>query len=273
MLATLHETIPDPNGPLVLTGQGVSLRVENGELRIEDGEHRSERRVFRLSRATTRLTRLVVHMRSGWMSFEALEWCSALGIQVILIDRDGNASPLNSDGSRSYDARLRRAQALAADTEQGLAVARYLLGAKMTGQRANLAKLGYDLGGREIAQLENATTIQRAIAAESRLAKTYFECLAPVELAWQRRKNGRKSRVPEHWRTVGPRESPKTGKPRGAITPAHATLNYLYRLAETETTIALHAVGLDPAIGIVHQDRVYRDSMSLDVLEADPPHG
>jgi len=55
------------------------------------------------------------------------------------------------------------------------------------------------------------------------------------------------------------------------VTPAHATLNYLYRLAETETTIALHAVGLDPSLGIVHQDRVSRDSMSLDVLEAIRP--
>jgi CRISPR-associated endonuclease Cas1 len=283
MLATITETIPDPNGPLVLIGEGVSLRVESGQLRIEDGMHRSERRVFRLERATTKLTRLVVLMRSGWLSFDALEWCSALGIQVVLIDRDGNVSVANSDGARFHDARLRRAQALAAPrsdrrtpadcSEQGVAVARYLLSLKCQGQQANLLRLGYDTPEiqREVTRVEQAANLQQCHYGESRLAEIYWSCWSVLPLRWQERKNGRRSHVPEHWRTVGLRESPKTGKPRGAVTPAHAILNYLYTLAEVETTIALHAVGLDPALGIVHADLVKRDSMSLDVLEAIRP--
>lgn len=56
-----------------------------------------------------------------------------------------------------------------------------------------------------------------------------------------------------------------------AITPMHAILNYLYRLAEIETTIALRAVRLDPGLGILHTDKRNRDSMTLDCLEAIRP--
>ncbi len=273
MLPTITRATPDPESRvLVLNGHGVSAKVTEGSLRLEDGMHRSDRRVITLDRATTNLDRLVILMRDGWLSFDALAWCHALGIQVVLIDRDGNASPLNSV-SRLHDARLRRAQALAPGSEQGLAVARYLLTAKCQGQQANLLQLGYDTLEiqRETSRVETATKLQQCHLGESRLAGIYWDCWNVVPLRWQERKNGRKSHVPEHWRTVGLRISPRTGKPRGAVTPAHAILNYLYSLAEVETTIALHAVGLDPALGIVHTDAPNRDSMSLDVLEAIRP--
>jgi CRISPR-associated protein Cas1 len=48
-------------------------------------------------------------------------------------------------------------------------------------------------------------------------------------------------------------------------------LNYLYALLEAETTIACHAVGLDPTIGIVHADNRGRDSLALDLMETARP--
>jgi len=205
MLPTITEAKPDPTSRvLVLNGHGVSAKVTDGQLRLEDGMHRSERRRIILDRATTKLDRLVILLRDGWLSFEVFAWCAALDIQVVLIDRDGNASTMTN--ARSHDARLRRAQALAsgpgaAGTDQGTAVARYLLGVKCRGQRENLLRLGYDTPEiqREVARVETATTMRGVLSAESRLAGIYWDCLAPVELAWQERKNGRKSHVPEHW--------------------------------------------------------------------------
>ena len=78
-------------------------------------------------------------------------------------------------------------------------------------------------------------------------------------------------RVPQHWRAVGARFSPIAKDRRHAITSAHAILNYLYRLLEAETTLSLHASGLDPALGVFHRDERYRDSLSLDVMEAGRP--
>jgi hypothetical protein len=75
-------------------------------------------------------------------------------------------------------------------------------------------------------------------------------------------------RIPEHWRTVGSRQSPLTGGPRLAVTPAHAILNYCFALLEAETRLALSALGLDVGLGVgLHTDTANRDSLALDVLE------
>jgi len=50
--------------------------------------------------------------------------------------------------------------------------------------------------------------------------------------------------------------------------PVNATLSYLYTLGLGEASSALMALGLDPAIGLLHQLRYGRESLSLDLLEA-----
>jgi CRISPR/Cas system-associated endonuclease Cas1 len=49
-------------------------------------------------------------------------------------------------------------------------------------------------------------------------------------------------------------------------------LNYLYAILESEMTIALLALGLDPSIGMVHADIDGRSSLSLDAIEALRPY-
>jgi len=71
---------------------------------------------------------------------------------------------------------------------------------------------------------------------------------------------------------MGQRVNSREGSPRDAVTPVNAMLNYCYRLAEVETIIAMHTVGLDPSFGIVHTDHPYRNSMALDILEAIRPY-
>jgi CRISPR/Cas system-associated endonuclease Cas1 len=55
-------------------------------------------------------------------------------------------------------------------------------------------------------------------------------------------------------------------------TPGNALLNYLYAVLETEMTVALLAVGLDPGIGIFHSDIDRRASLALDAIEAVRPY-
>jgi CRISPR/Cas system-associated endonuclease Cas1 len=52
------------------------------------------------------------------------------------------------------------------------------------------------------------------------------------------------------------------------VTPANAILNFLYRLAESQLTIALIGVGLDTGVAIFHSDKDRRRSLALDALEA-----
>ncbi len=55
--------------------------------------------------------------------------------------------------------------------------------------------------------------------------------------------------------------------PRKAVNPANAVLNYLYAILEAEARIAALAVGLDPGLGIIHNDRSNRDSLACDLME------
>lgn len=75
--------------------------------------------------------------------------------------------------------------------------------------------------------------------------------------------------MPAHWRTAGPRTSPASGlkSSRKAATPFDALINYAYAILETEATIALHAHGFDPGIGILHTDKRYRGSLAHDLME------
>jgi len=44
-------------------------------------------------------------------------------------------------------------------------------------------------------------------------------------------------------------------------------LNYGYALLETEAILACHAMGLDPALGLMHAATRYRGSLASDLME------
>jgi CRISPR/Cas system-associated endonuclease Cas1 len=44
-------------------------------------------------------------------------------------------------------------------------------------------------------------------------------------------------------------------------------LNYLYAVLESESRLALAALGLDPGIGVLHNDLRSRDSLACDLME------
>jgi CRISPR-associated endonuclease Cas1 len=266
-LAALPE--PDANAPtIIVDGDNANLRVVHGHLQIQDGS-KQRPRSLRLVRAYSKGKRIVVLAWHGMLSLDAIQWCQALDIQLILIDP--RMENIVFHGGKTYDdPRLRRAQALAPTNADGLKVTRYLLSLKLKGQRANLAHLGYvsDDVDRACQAIESAWTLDACKQIESSTAQSYWECLSQTACSFRSQDA---SWIPSHWIEPGSRYSPKTRSPKNAVTPFNAILNYLYKLAEAETSIALRAVGLDPGLGIVHTDRPGRDSMALDVLEAIRP--
>ena len=75
-------------------------------------------------------------------------------------------------------------------------------------------------------------------------------------------------RIPEHWKTFGSRISALTSSPRLAVNPPNAMLNYLlYALLESESRLALAALGPDPGIGVLRNDLRARDSLACDLME------
>ena len=59
--------------------------------------------------------------------------------------------------------------------------------------------------------------------------------------------------------------------PRVAVNPLNAIFNYLYTILETETRLAIAAMGLDPGLGFLHVDNDRRDSLACDLMEVVRP--
>ncbi|MEQ8832828.1 MAG: CRISPR-associated endonuclease Cas1 [Microcella sp.] len=255
----------------IATGHGIRLAVERGHLIVEDGVA-DERRRVRFNRATSRLKRLVVIGHSGSVSLDALRWITDVGAVFVQVDHDSNLVTMSAP-ARHHDPKLRRAQALATDSETGRQIMIDLLSTKLERQ-ATLCDRIEEITGiigqseiirREKTKLDSLATTKELRHREATAAQAYWRAWAKVPVTFS---GADAAGVPDHWRIVGPRTSQLDGQwSRRAISPVHAMLNYLYAILEVEATIACHSVGLDPSIGILHADERYRASMAADLME------
>jgi CRISPR-associated endonuclease Cas1 len=273
-MSALAETYrrPDTAGVCVCDGFGMRVVVERGALEVHDGVG-PYRRSRRYDRATHGLRRLVILNAAGVVSLDALRWCHALGVGVLVLGRDGTAQ-LASTPRLSDDARLRRTQALAPFDPYGLDVARWIMYRKIQGQgKLVLRRFGDSETAETIGDLALATegveTIDELRQLEASAAALYFgawsgraEC-APTFATKDLR------RIPPHWSRYEGRRSvlASAASNRKAERPVNAMLNYLYSLIEAEAILACQTVGLDPGLGIVHADAKGRQSLALDLME------
>src|SRR5215469_7638047 len=131
-LSQSHNSVVPRHGVVTLFGYGIRVHVDRGHLLLDDGIG-ADRRHFRLSRVGHGLRRLVVIGSDGFVSLAALRWLADQQASFVLLERDG--SVLATTGPvRPSDARLRRAQALAAQSHVGLLIARELISRKLAGQ-------------------------------------------------------------------------------------------------------------------------------------------
>ena len=255
------------HGVVTLFGYGIKAFVERGHLILEDGIG-LERRYARLPRIGHGLRRLVVIGSDGMVTLGALRW---------LADQDASFAMLNRDGSvlavtgpvRSTDARLRRAQGVAHHSGIALQIARELIRNKLEAQerlaRTELKSIeAADAIAHARGAIKTAQTLESIRLLESRAAYAYWVAWRKIPINFPKNEL---HRVPEHWLTFGTRISPLTGSPRLAPNPVNAMLNYLYALLESEARLAIAALGLDPALGVLHSDAPNRDSLACDVME------
>ncbi len=260
---------------IVVDGYGVRVAVEANHLTIVDGLG-SHRRSRKLTRSQKTVQRIVIVGEAGTISLAAIRWCVDTEISLTQVTSDGRILA-ETVGHSPRESRLRRAQALSATNPVGLQVATELIGKKIDGHALNLVTRFDDRESaahlRDLhAQLPHVPGIAALRDIESRAAAIYFK-------TWQRHAvptfaTRDAARVPEHWLSGNARTSRQwqTGRsPRKATDPVNAMLNYAYALAEIECRIACVAVGLDPALGVMHTDIRHRNSLALDLLEAVRP--
>jgi CRISPR-associated endonuclease Cas1 len=265
------EFIAPRHGVLTLFGYGIKVCVDRGHLTIEDGIGPT-RREARLPRVRHELRRLVLIGTDGMISLAALRWLADQDAGFVMLDRDG--SVLATTGPvRPSDARLRRSQALAHQSGVALRIARELIGRKLAGQEQLVReKLRDPSTADAIAQARAAVKFANTIATirqlEAHAAHAYWSAWRTLPVNFPQRDV---HRVPDHWRVFGTRKSPLTGSPRLAVNPPNAMLNYLYALLESESRLALAALGLDPGMGVLHVDAPSRDSLACDLMEVVRP--
>jgi len=251
----------------MLWGYGIQVRVDRGHLMIEDGIG-AARRHARLPRVRHNLRRLVVIGNDGMISLAAIRWLADQDVSFVMLERDG--SVLATTGPvRSSDARLRRAQALAGQSGTAIRIARELIDKKLAAQ-ANVARHKLmatdtaDTISRYRAELTRADTPENIRLFESLAAGAYWGAWQTLPINFPKKDQ---ARLPDHWRVFGTRVSPLTGSPRLAVNPPGAILNYLYCLLESESRLAVAALGLDPGLGMLHVDAPARDSLACDIME------
>jgi CRISPR-associated protein Cas1 len=252
---------------VTLFGYGIKVRVDRGHLTVEDGIG-PDRREARLPRIRHGLRRLVIIGSDGVVSLAALRWLSDQDAAFVMLDRQGSVL-LTTGPIRPSDARLRRTQALAHQTGTALQLARELIGQKLTAQeKLARSKLDNAAAGDAIARIRKSVPAARTIDAvrllESRGAYAYWGAWSDLPITFPKVDL---RRVPDHWRTFKNRVSPLTGSPRLAANPVNSILNYLYAILESETRLAIAALGLDPGLGVLHMDAPARDGLVFDVLE------
>ncbi|MGH9291814.1 MAG: CRISPR-associated endonuclease Cas1 [Acidimicrobiales bacterium] len=275
----------DSAGVAVVDGFGVRVRLERGHLEVSDGIGQ-DRRTRTYDRATHGLRRIVVTNAAGVVSLDALRWCRSLGIGVLVLGPDGGVD-LVSTPRATDDARLRRAQAIAAFEPYGLEIAQWLIARKLVGQARNLVRhfddeeTASDILGL-VDTVEHVSAPDLADSAEQ--ARSVIDAVRQLEAsaaalyfgAWQGRPETSPSfaakdrrRIPPHWSLYEGRRSvlASGNGNRKAERPVNALLNYCFALLEAEATFACQVVGLDPGLGIVHNDARGRASMALDVME------
>jgi CRISPR-associated endonuclease Cas1 len=255
------------HGVLTLFGYGIQVRVDRGHLVLEDGIG-SDRHCFRLPRVGHGLKRVVVIGSDGSVSLAALRWLADQDAAFVLLDRDGTV--LATTGPvRPSDARLRRAQAMAIQSGAALQITRELIRQKLAAQeRVARTKLSSSSTADAIAEfrreVERAKTIDAIRHLESQGASVYWAAWRDLPVMFPRTDL---PRVPDHWRRFETRKSPLSGSQRLAANPTNAILNYLYALLESETRLAVAALGLDPGLGFWHVDAPARDGLACDLME------
>jgi CRISPR/Cas system-associated endonuclease Cas1 len=164
-------------------------------------------------------------------------------------------------------------QSLALINGTALKISKELISGKLNGQASIVRDMLRDSATADAidrfqAELPMAESIESVRLIELQSARLYWQTWSELPINWLRKDEGR---VPEHWKSFSSRISPLTHSPRLAANPANALLNLLYSLLESESTLAISAMGLLPEIGLLHADTPRRNSLSCDIMEVCRP--
>jgi CRISPR-associated endonuclease Cas1 len=266
--------------PLVLTGHGMRLNVDNGALVVRNGftHHPQQQEQWRFFPGDRRMpSRIVIVDGSGGLSFDVMAWLAEQSVPVVRLDWQGRVTAILG-GAYGTDSRRVDEQIAAQRSARAVAIAVGLVRKKTVNSIETLkhAIPVSQLLSQTIAKLQNEAehlakrppqSIRVLLGAEGRVAYTYFKAWQGLPIRW---KGLGRHPIPDDWHCIGPGQSLNTGKKGknlNASHPVNAMLNYAYALLESEVRMQIVAEGYDPNIGYLHKPKPDRPALVFDLME------
>ena len=264
--------------PLILSGHGISLRINRGALEVRNGfthypQSREESRFF--PGDWRQPPRIVVIDGDGSLTFDVLAWLSEQHIPLIHIDWRGHAKIVAGNGYAAEPELVAVQRRVQADSKRRMDFNRWLITEKFARSRATLVEATPDGDATNAALTElarstreikarRAMTVNDLRGIEGRVALAYFRAWRMIPLHW---KGTARRPIPGDWHHVAPRIRPNRTINRRATHPMNAILNYGYAVLESHVRMGIVSTGLDPTVGMMHMERKDRPAFVLDLME------
>lgn len=267
---------------LILTGHGVSIRVERGTLRVQNGltHYPQQREEWRFFPGEWRApSRIVVIDAKGSVTLDALRWLAAQNAELIHLDWRGDVVHVVGGSGFAIDRKRADAQLAARRNGARLRICQRLIADKITNSMMTLREAlpQSEEIDRVLRKLEQeAVEIRRSppesvsgfLGIEGRVAQSYFGAWRSVPLRWAG--TGRRA-IPDEWRFIGQRQSMAPNKlsnrNRNASHPMNTMLNYAYGVLRNVVHQHVVAAGFDPSIGYLHGNYRDREALVFDLME------
>lgn len=267
--------------PLILTGHGVSLRIDHGSLLVRNGftHYPQDREEWRFFPGDWRLpSRIVLLDVDGGISFDALAWLASHQIPMVQINWRGEVTNIVGTARTAVNSKLAERQNAARTGRQCVRIAHDLITQKVANSIVTLrsafpnspiAKSALKKLKAELVNLKRRVpqSIRHLMGIEGRVGYFYFYAWRSHPLNWAKTT---RHPIPDDWHRIGPRSS-KAGKisnpNRFATHPFNAMLNYAYGVLETQVRRQIVASGLDPAIGYLHGNYRSAHALVYDLME------
>lgn len=272
--------------PLILTGHGVSLKVDKSTLLVRDGfthypQRQEIRRFFPGDLETPQ--RIVMVDGSGQLTFDALNWLSEQGVHLVRINWRGDVVCVMAANGYSADpTKLEWQRRTRANDKARLKFACDLIRRKLVASLDTLDAIIPASPVRDTAEARARDAIARIDSGavndiaqlrglEGPCAFAYFNAWAGLAMNW---KSETRHPVPPQWHEYRQRStllSGVKGKNRKADHPINAMLNYAYAMIESELRIKAAAEGYDPMAGIYHHAAKGSPAYVFDLMEPERP--
>ena len=270
--------------PLILTGHGLSIRVDKGSLLIRDGNthYPADRREWRFFNGELEIPpALIVVDGSGEITMDAIDWLATQDVPLIRLRWDGQfASVVTAGGQAASTEKIRWQEKTRFTPALRVAFGLDLLRQKARNTLVTMDKYvprspvwdrAYKNISTRIHWLEERPPQQfrRLLGIEGAIANEYFRSWSAISLKWRAIKQ---HPIPDDWLKFVSRAALRGGRRRAyrATHPVNAMLNYAYGVLTARTQIRLIADGYDPTIGIMHDEEEQRGkypAFALDHIE------